>query len=114
MVATGAGRALPPLQGCILLLEAVNMFLGQVDRQLTMLRKGGHLNGVAGIAIGQFTDFKPSGTLTIIELLREHLMPLGVPILGGLPLGHGESSLSIPMGYPTILNANGGALTVLL
>ena len=58
MVTASAGWALPRLDGCILLLEAVNMFLGQVDRQLTMLRKAGHLDGVAGIAVGQFTDFE--------------------------------------------------------
>jgi muramoyltetrapeptide carboxypeptidase len=51
-IATAAGWALPNLEGCILLLEAVDMYLGQVDRQLTMLRKGGHLRGVAGIALG--------------------------------------------------------------
>jgi muramoyltetrapeptide carboxypeptidase len=63
MVATAAGWALPDLENKILLLEAVNMYLGQVDRQLTMLRKGGHLDGVAGVALGQFTQFKPSGSV---------------------------------------------------
>lgn len=100
MVATAAGWALPNLGGCILLLEAVNMFIGQVDRQLTMLRKGGHLSGVVGIALGRFTDFKASGSLTIIDLLREHLAALNVPILGGLPLGHGKSSQRVPIGWP--------------
>lgn len=112
MVTTGAGWALPRLGGCILLLEAVNMFLGQVDRQLSMLRKAGHLDGVAGIALGQFTDFKPSGSLTISELLREHLGPLGVPILGGLPLGHGAGARCIPMGLPTVLDADRRELRV--
>lgn len=56
-----------------------------------MLRKAGYLNGVTGIALGQFTDFKPSGSLTTIDLLREHLTPLGVPILFGLPLGQGRA-----------------------
>lgn len=112
MITTAAGWALPRLDGCILLLEAVNMFLGQVDRQLTMLRKGGHLDGVTGIAIGQFTDFKPSGTLTITELLREHLQPLGVPVLGGLPLGHGPGALSILMGRATVLDADRRELRV--
>ncbi|MBO1908648.1 LD-carboxypeptidase [Microvirga sp. 3-52] len=105
-IATAAGWALPNLEGCILLLEAVDMYLGQVDRQLTMLRKGGHLRGVAGIALGQFTDFKPSGALTIVDLLRDHLAPLNVPILGGLPLGHGKSSQRIPLGCHTVLDAN--------
>ncbi len=86
MVSTAAGWSLPSLKGAILLLEAVNMHLGQVDRQLTMLRKAGHLKGLAGVAVGQFTGFKPNGTFTIIDLLRDHLGQLGVPILGGLPL----------------------------
>lgn len=113
MLATGAGWAVPRLHGCILLLEAVNMFLGQVDRQLTMLRKGGHLDGIVGIALGQFTDFKPSGSWTIIDLLRQHLAPLNVPILGGLPLGHGPNARSLPMGRMTVLDAAAGELVVL-
>ncbi|MBZ9605785.1 S66 peptidase family protein [Phyllobacterium chamaecytisi] len=99
MVSTAAGWALPKLQGAILLLEAVNMYVGEVDRQLTMLRNAGHLDGLAGVALGQFTDFKPSSdNFTIIDLLREHLEPLGVPILGGLPLGHGSNPVTAIVG----------------
>lgn len=110
MITTCAGWALPPLHGAILLLEAVNMFLGQIDRQLTLLRKGGHLDGVAGIALGQFTDINPSGSWTIIDLLHQHLEPLGVPILGGLPLGHGANSESVPLGHLTHLDGEAGVL----
>jgi len=46
-IATAAGWALPSLRGAILLLEAVNMGIGQVDRQLTMLTK----SGVVGVAL---------------------------------------------------------------
>jgi len=111
MVTTCAGWALPPFGGAILLLEAVGMFLGAIDRQLTMLRKGGHLDGVAGIALGQFTDINPSGSWTIVDLLRQHFEPLDVPILGGLPLGHGEDSESFPLGYLTRLDGAAGTLT---
>jgi muramoyltetrapeptide carboxypeptidase len=111
MVTTCAGWALPPLAGAILLLEAVNMFMGQVDRQLTLLRKGGHLDGVAGIAFGQFTDINPSGTWSIVDLLRQHFEPLGVPILGGLPLGHGANSESFPLGYVARLDGAAQTLT---
>jgi len=85
MIATGAGWALPDLHGAILFIEAVELYLGHVDRQLTMLRKAGHLDGVSGVAVGQFTKFKPSKGITIVSLLRDHLSRLGVPILGGLP-----------------------------
>jgi muramoyltetrapeptide carboxypeptidase len=112
MVATASGWALPNLDGCILLLEAVSMYLGQVDRLLTMLRKGGHLNGLSGIALGQFTDFNPSGSLTILDLLREHLAPFNIPILGGLPLGHGKGSHRIPIGCRTLLDADSRELRI--
>ncbi len=113
MIATCAGWALPSLAGAILLIEAVTLQIGQVDRVLTMLRKAHHLDGVAGIAVGQFTGFSPSsGGLTVIDLLRDHLHPLGVPILGGLPLGHGEHPLSVPVGAIAILDAASGTLTV--
>jgi len=112
-IAACAGWALPSLNGAILLLEAVEMQPGQVDRQLTMLRKAGHLNGIAGVAVGQFTGFKPfAGGLTIVDLLRDHLGPLGVPILGGLPVGHGENWLPLPHGAPALLGASAGTLTL--
>lgn len=106
MIPTAAGWALPNLSGTILLLEAVDMHLGQVDRQLTMLRKAGHLSGLAGIAVGQFTRFKSSGEFTVIDLLRDHLGQLGVPILGGLPLGHGDRPMSVPVGGIAFLDTD--------
>ncbi|AVA22396.1 LD-carboxypeptidase [Rhizobium sp. NXC24] len=112
MVATAAGWALPDLHGAILLLEAVNMHRGQVDRQLTMLRKAGHLNDLAGIAIGQFTGFEFDRRFSVIDILREHLDTLGVPVLGGLPLGHGHSPLNVPIGAAAILDAQAGTLTI--
>ncbi|MGH6861235.1 MAG: S66 peptidase family protein [Phyllobacterium sp.] len=112
MVATAAGWALPDLGGAILLLEAVNMYLGQVDRQLTMLRKAGHLAGLAGIAVGQFTGFELDRSFTVIDLLRDHLGQLGVPILGGLPLGHGRFPSSTRIGSIAHLDTLARTLTV--
>ena len=112
-ISAAAGWSLPSLKGAILLLEAVNMFVGQIDRQLTMLRKAGHLMGVAGIAVGQFTDcFKPIDGFTVIDLLRDHLGQLKVPILGGLPLGHGYQPVSTLVGSMASLDADSGILSV--
>jgi muramoyltetrapeptide carboxypeptidase len=112
MVATAAGWALPDLHGNILFLEAIDMYLGRVDRQLTMLRKGGHLRGITGVAVGQFTKFSPSKGITIVELLRDHLSRLGVPILGGLPFGHGPEPLSVPLGAGATIDAAARTLTI--
>jgi muramoyltetrapeptide carboxypeptidase len=112
-ISAAAGWSLPSLKGAILLIEAVNMFPGQIDRQLTMLRKAGHLTGLAGIAVGQFTDcFKPIDGFTVVDLLRDHLEQLEVPILGGLPLGHGHQPQSTLVGAMAFLDAAAGTLTI--
>lgn len=112
MVATSAGWALPDLNGAILLLEAVNLYRGQVDRLMTMLRKAGHLDGLAGVAIGQFTDFEFDRPYSVIDILHEHLAELKVPILGGLPLGHGDSPASALIGAVAELDAKAGILAI--
>ncbi|KAA1182919.1 LD-carboxypeptidase [Rhizobium tropici] len=112
MVATSAGWALPDMHGAILLLEAIGLYPGQVDRQMTMLRKARHLDGLAGIAIGQFTDFEFDRPYSVIDILREHLAELNVPILGGLPLGHGDRPASALIGAVAEFDAKAGTLVV--
>ncbi len=112
MLATSVGWGLPDLRGCILLIEAADVFLGAIDRMLTMLIKSGRFAGVNGIAVGQFTGIPDSGRWSVADLLREHLVPLDVPILGGLPLGHGADPLCVPLGAEAVLDAGAGTLTV--
>lgn len=115
-LATAAGWALPPLRGAILLLEAVNQRLGHIDRQLTMLRNAGHLDGIVGVAVGRFTDCGPGvdepADWSLLDLLAEHLGRWGVPVLGGLPLGHGPDPASVPIGTAATLDVSAGLLTV--
>jgi muramoyltetrapeptide carboxypeptidase len=112
MVATAAGWALPKLKGAILLLEAVNITVGQVDRFLSMLRKAGHLEGIQGIALGQFTGFDADRSYSILDVLRDHITSLNVPILGGVPLGHGDAPLSTRVGSMARLDCAFQTLTV--
>jgi len=117
-VATAAGWALPSLAGAILLLEAVNMRLGHIDRQLTTLRNTGRLRGLAGIAIGQYTDCGSATDPTTdvrcteIDVVRDRLGDLRVPMLGGLPIGHGKNPIAVPIGTTATLDADNGTLTV--
>ena len=112
MVAASAGWALPDMHGAILLLEAIGLYPGQVDRQMTMLRKAGHLNGLLGVAIGQFTNFEFDRPYSVTDILREHLAELKVPILGGLPLGHGDRPASAFIGAIAELDAKAGILAI--
>jgi muramoyltetrapeptide carboxypeptidase len=97
----------PDLDGQILLLEDVGEEPYRVDRMLTQLLRSGVLARVAGVAIGQFTECGEVG-----GVLAERLGPLGVPILGGLPVGHGEQHLAVPLGTDAVMDTDAGTLTV--
>ncbi|HTF06783.1 MAG TPA: LD-carboxypeptidase, partial [Asanoa sp.] len=47
---------MPDLTGAVLLVEEVQEPLYKIDRMFTHLRRAGALDGLAGVALGQFTD----------------------------------------------------------
>jgi muramoyltetrapeptide carboxypeptidase len=103
---------LPDLTGAVLLVEDVQEPPYKVDRMLTQLRRAGALAGVAGVAVGQFTRCTDGWATTVAEVLTERLGDLGVPVLGGFPVGHGQGQLTVPLGTPATLDTATGTLTV--
>lgn len=104
----------PPLDGCILFLEDVGERPYRVDRMLTTLHHAGWLARVGGLALGAFTKAGPGDDGTSIgEVLRERLSSLGVPVLAGLPAGHVDDNLELPLGAPVRVDADEGRLEVL-
>jgi muramoyltetrapeptide carboxypeptidase len=97
----------PDLTGAILLLEDVGEAPYRVDRMLTHLLRAGLLTGLSGIAVGQFANCPDAP-----EVLADRLSDLGVPVLGGLPIGHGQQQYSVPLGTWSTLDAVSGSLTV--
>jgi muramoyltetrapeptide carboxypeptidase len=49
---------------------------------------------------------------SIEEVLENRLGPLGVPVLYGLPLGHGKHIATLPLGVTCTLDADARVLTV--
>lgn len=108
LLAASAGTAdMPDLFGAILLLEEVGEAPYRVDRMLTHLLRTGIMADVSAVAIGQFTDCGE-----VAGVIAERLAPLGVPLLGGLPIGHGEQHVAVPLGTPATLDADAGRLVV--
>ncbi|MFY1624279.1 S66 peptidase family protein [Micromonospora sp. WMMD735] len=103
---------MPDLTGAVLLVEEVQEPPYKVDRMLTHLRRAGVLDGLAGVAVGQFTDCADGWDTTVVDVLTDRLGDLGVPVLGGLPIGHGPGQLSVPVGTSATLDATAGTLTV--
>jgi len=111
LCSTVGTRDQPDLRGAILLLEDVEEPPYKVDRMLLHLRRAGCLAGVAGVAVGQFTDCADGFGVGVAEVLADHLGSLGVPVLGGLPVGHGRDQLTVPVGVPATLDVAAGTLT---
>ncbi|HEX5201114.1 MAG TPA: LD-carboxypeptidase [Actinoplanes sp.] len=111
LAATAGTRHRIDPRGTILLIEDVNEAPYRTDRSLVQLRRAGWLDGLAGVAIGQFTRCV-DGTYprTAEEVLAEHLT--GIPVLGGLPIGHGERQTAVGLGVRAVLDADRGTLTV--
>jgi muramoyltetrapeptide carboxypeptidase len=115
------GAGLPSLDGTILLLEAKrDMGLGRIDRQITQLKRAGALDNLAGLALGLFSgfdDYEDRGW-TLVDVLKDHLEPLGIPVLGGLKIGHNgigadgrPNQTCVKLGAPATIDTAAGKLT---
>ncbi len=114
MLSTCVGTPfMPDLEGAILLIEDVGELAYRVDRLLTHLRNCGILQRVGGIAIGQFSEpGHGNNPVRPPDVLMERLVDLEVPLLGGLPIGHGDRNLAVALGSRATLDADTGILTV--
>jgi muramoyltetrapeptide carboxypeptidase len=108
-LAAAAGRLSLP-DGCILALEEVTEASYRVDRMLAVLQLGGHLDRVAGFALGHFTDCSPGPFRVGVEcVLRDHLPTLR-PTVAQLEFGHAMPNRPLTLGAPALLDANRGLL----
>ena len=106
----------PPLAGAILVLEDVGEAPYRLDRLLTHWRLCGALQQLAGLALGRFDDCDdPDGEgFSCEQVLRERTTDLGIPVLAGLPVGHGNAgNAALPLGAWARLDAAAGTLSVL-
>ncbi len=114
MLARGVGVVDNDIEGHVLLLEINRAAgLGMVDRALTQLLLSGALAGITGVAVGAlegFEDYQDRGW-TVLDVLHDRLGSLRVPVLAGLPLGHLENPVPVPLGVECELSADAGTLT---
>ncbi len=104
----------PDLDGVILFLEDVNEAWYRIDRMLTHLLLAGQLQKLAGIVLGKFTKVPVEGnSFNLEEITEQLLMPLGIPIVRGLMIGHIEDKATVPLGIEAELDADAGTLTLL-
>jgi muramoyltetrapeptide carboxypeptidase len=107
---------LPDFDGCILFLEDVREEVYRVDRMLTQLKLAGVLGRINGLVFGRCTDCDPSrsyGSLTLREVLTDHIAPLGIPAWYGSMIGHIKDKFTIPLGVQAEIDADAGSFKLL-
>ena len=103
----------PNASGAILFLEDVGEAIYRVDRMMTQLKLSGVLGQVSGVVFGHFTDVTPNpglGNFALMDILKQHCEPLGVPCYFGAMIGHVEQQSTVPVGAIAEMDAGAGAL----
>ena len=107
---------LPDFTGCVLFLEDVQEAPYRIDRMLTQLKLAGILGGAAAVVFGNCSECSPGsgfGSLTLDDVLVEHLQPLGVPAWHGAQFGHIDEQFTLPVGTEVEVDAAAGTIRML-
>jgi muramoyltetrapeptide carboxypeptidase len=95
----------PRFRDAIVVLEDVTELAYRLDRSIMTLRHSGMLDGARAIVLGEFVrcPLPPNADYTLNDVLLDVLGPLGIPVYGGFPVGHGERNLSWVIGQPAMI-----------
>jgi muramoyltetrapeptide carboxypeptidase len=92
----------------------------RVDRMLTQMIQAGKFDEAAGIALGVFRyceskEENPSfsNSFTLMEVLKNRLSDLKIPVVYGLSFGHVKDKFTIPFGIKAELDADNFKLKLL-
>jgi muramoyltetrapeptide carboxypeptidase len=92
--------------GAIVVLEDVNEPTYKIERCLWQLNESNSLNGAVGIGFGELkgcgrNDENPD---YLKDAVREIMEPLCIPVLWGLPIGHGRTNVAFRHGVAATLD----------
>jgi muramoyltetrapeptide carboxypeptidase len=100
----------------ILFLEEVREPTSEVDRMLTHLELSGVLRRARGLVLGQFPQCLPPAldpSLTLQQVLADHISRLGIPSWQGALIGHVDRQLTLPIGVLAEMDASRGTIQLL-
>jgi muramoyltetrapeptide carboxypeptidase len=105
----------PELRGAVLFLEETGEEAYRIDRLLQHLGMSGALARVRAVILGHFhvppTARAFPGDRELDSVLRDHLLPLNVPVVSGVPSGHGPGKWTLPLGGTAAIDTKAGFMT---
>ena len=106
--------------GKIIFLEEFLEEPYRIDRMLTQMIQAGKFEDVEGIALGVFklcesdkSNPSFSNSYNLMEVLKDRLGSLGIPVVYGLSFGHVADKFTIPFGVRAELNTKNQQLKLL-
>jgi muramoyltetrapeptide carboxypeptidase len=111
----GTPFSLRDTKGKILFTEDVGEQPYRIDRMLTQLRQSIDMRQLAGIALGVFEDCNPKdpNSQSLIEVIKDRLGDLGIPVIYGLSFGHIRDQFTLPIGIEAELDTENATITFL-
>lgn len=95
----------------ILLIEDVDESPYSVDRMLSQLISSGKLKKLSGIIVGNFTNcINKNHNVSVEKIIKEKLVPLNIPIINGMCIGHDYPNITIPIGSKFKFSSNNNLL----
>ena len=98
----------PCFENKILFLEDRAEAPYRIDRMLIHMKLAGCFDKTAGIILGDFEACGP--TEAVLNIFADVFGDCPLPILAGLPAGHGKHNLTLPLGIDATLDADNHAL----
>jgi muramoyltetrapeptide carboxypeptidase len=105
-------------EGKIVLIEDVDEAPHRIDAMLTHLLNAGQLQKAAGLVFGEMTrtDEKVDagiGGPPWVEIVKDRILPLGIPAIVNYPFGHMSNMLSLALGIRARMDSQAGTLEYL-
>jgi len=103
------------LLDALMFIEDIGKPPSVIDRLLTHMQVAGALEGARAALLGELSDCEdegqpgPSARAVVIERMQT----FGIPMLSGLPAGHGADNLALPFGAAAAIDFNKRELTLL-
>lgn len=102
-----------PTTGGILFLEDRGEKLYALDRMLTHLKHAGAFRGVKGILLGSLVlAADEPAPQELVPILTEFFHDFPGPVIAGLPAGHCDPCITLPLGVRTTLTTDPACVTI--
>jgi muramoyltetrapeptide carboxypeptidase len=106
----------PDVRGAILFVEDIGENIYRIDRLMTQLKLAGIFKQISGFIFGQCINCLPDAdyaSLTLEEVIEDHISPLKIPAWYGAQIGHTEPILTFAIGIEVEIDSSLGQIKML-